>query len=149
MRQSTVPHTIVRAAPFFATVCGASRAVTHSDGVHVAPVLIRPVSARDVADTVAQAAVRAPLFGALEVAEPDEFRLDSLTATLLAGREDSREVITEPRAAFFGALLEERTLLPRSLDHMGSRPLGEPPVLTRPLSGRRCHSSACCLVLTS
>ncbi|WP_328890920.1 SDR family oxidoreductase [Streptomyces sp. NBC_00316] len=122
-RRSPMPHSLVRATPFFESVEAMSRSDAHADGVHVAPVLLRPVSADDVAASVAHVAVGVPLFGALEVAGPEEYRLDVLTAKLLAARGDLRGVIADPRAPFFGAVLGERALLPGPAAHLGDRTL--------------------------
>ncbi|MCQ4207679.1 SDR family oxidoreductase [Streptomyces longispororuber] len=111
-RRSPVPHSVVRATPFFESVDALARSTAHTDGVHVAPVPTRPVSTDDVATELAHVAVGLPLFGVLETAGPEEYRLDELTAKLLAARGDLRGVVTDPRAPFFGALLAERSLLP-------------------------------------
>ncbi|MGP4052023.1 SDR family oxidoreductase [Streptomyces sp. 2A115] len=118
VRRSPVPHSIVRATPFFESVEAMSRSTTHADGVHVTPVLVRPVSTDWVAASVAHVAVGLPLFDVLEVAGPEEYRLDDLTAKLLAARGDLREVVTDTHAPFFGAVLGERTLLPRTDAHL-------------------------------
>ncbi|GHD39002.1 hypothetical protein GCM10010317_007040 [Streptomyces mirabilis] len=57
--------------------------VSRGEGVHVAPVLMRPVSPDDITAALAHVAVGVPLFGVLEVAGPEEYHLDELTATLL------------------------------------------------------------------
>lgn len=119
VRRSPLPHSIVRAAPFFESVESLALMSTYGDGVHAAPVLVRPVSTDDVAAAVAHVAVGLPLFGTLEVASPEEFRLDELTAKLLAARGDVRDVVTDPGARLFGARIEERTLLPRSPARVG------------------------------
>ncbi|MER5533065.1 hypothetical protein [Streptomyces mirabilis] len=45
---------------------------------------MRPVSTDDVATALAHVAVRVPLFDVLEVADPEEYHLDELTAKLTA-----------------------------------------------------------------
>ncbi|WP_229888731.1 hypothetical protein [Streptomyces mirabilis] len=45
--------------------------------------LMRPVSPDDITAALAHVAVGVPLFGVLEVAGPEEYHLDELTATLL------------------------------------------------------------------
>jgi uncharacterized protein YbjT (DUF2867 family) len=122
-RRSPIPHSIVRATPFFESVDALSRADAHPDGVRVPPVLTRPVSTDDVAAEVAHVAVGLPLFGVLEVAGPEEYRLDDLTAKLLAARGDLRGVVADARTPFFGAVLQEQTLLPRTTAHLGHRTL--------------------------
>ncbi|MEU4767669.1 NmrA family transcriptional regulator, partial [Actinosynnema sp. NPDC023794] len=50
--------------------------------------------------------------GMIEVAGPERFGLDELIRKGLAFRGDPREVVTDPDAPYFGALLEQDTLLP-------------------------------------
>ncbi|WP_307680399.1 hypothetical protein [Streptomyces sp. V4I2] len=52
------------------------------------------------------------MFRSLEIAGPEEYRLDDLTATLLAASGDQRDVISDVHSPFFSAVFEERTLLP-------------------------------------
>lgn len=53
-----------------------------------------------------------PVNGVVEVAGPDQFRLDGLIRMGLAAKGDPRAVISDPEARYFGAKLRERTLLP-------------------------------------
>jgi len=46
------------------------------------------------------------------VGGPEQFRLDGLIRIGLAAKGDPREVISDPEARYFGAVLGERTLLP-------------------------------------
>lgn len=57
-------------------------------------------------------ALGAPVNGIIEVAGPAQFRLDELVRRYLEARHDPRPVIADPRARYFGAKLEERTLVP-------------------------------------
>jgi hypothetical protein len=65
-----------------------------------------------VAGAVGRAAVGAPLNGIVEVAGPEQFGLDELIRKGLAYQGDPREVVADPEARYFGALLEKDTLLP-------------------------------------
>ncbi|WP_405552556.1 NAD(P)H-binding protein [Streptomyces canus] len=125
VRRSPMPYSIVRATPFFESVEYMSRAATYGDVVHVAPVLIRPVSTDDVAAAVAHVAVGIPLFGVLEVAGPEEHRLDDLTAKLLAARGYMRDVVPDAHTPFFGAVLGQRALLPGAGAHLGHETFSE------------------------
>ncbi|MFF3559348.1 SDR family oxidoreductase [Streptomyces sp. NPDC002574] len=112
VRRSPIPHSIVRAAPSFECVEATVLADAPGDsGVHVAPALMRPVSSDDVATTVAHVAMGEPLFGTLAIAGPEEYRLDELAVKLLAARCDTRDVVTDAHAWFFGAALQQRSLL--------------------------------------
>jgi outer membrane protein TolC len=50
--------------------------------------------------------------GIVEVAGPEQFRLDELIRRGLSARHDPRQVIADPHAPYYGAELDERTLLP-------------------------------------
>ena len=70
------------------------------------------MAAEDVATAVAGVAVGAPLNGILEVAGPEQFRLDEIVRRYLTARDDPRSVIADPHARYYGAELGERTLVP-------------------------------------
>jgi uncharacterized protein YbjT (DUF2867 family) len=109
---SAVPYSIVHATQFFEFIKGIADAATQGDTVRVAPVLIQPMAAEDVATAVAGVAVGAPLNGILEVAGPEQFRLDAIIRRYLTARDDPRSVIADPHARYYGAELGERTLVP-------------------------------------
>jgi hypothetical protein len=52
--------------------------------------------------------------GRVEVAGPEQFRMDEFFRDALAARHDPRPVVADPAARYFGAELAERTLLPDS-----------------------------------
>lgn len=119
VRNSPVPHSVVRATPFFESIEAMVEKNTYYDRVRVAPVLVPPVSTEDVAVTVAHVAVGLPLFGLREVAGPDVRRLDELASEVLTARDDRRVVVPDAQARYFGAELRERTLLPGADAHVG------------------------------
>ena len=86
--------------------------------VHLPPVLFQPVSPDDVAATVVETALGAPLNGMVEVAGPEEHRLDVLVRDHLGALGDPRTVVADPDARYSGARVEERTLLPGPGAHL-------------------------------
>jgi uncharacterized protein YbjT (DUF2867 family) len=118
-RHATVPHTLVRATAFHESLEAIATDGIRPDGVHVPPVLVRPVSTDDVAAAVAHAAVGLPRFGVLEVAGPEELRLEEATGELLAVLGRTGPVVADARAPFFGAVVGERALLPGPDAHLG------------------------------
>ncbi|MET7670568.1 SDR family oxidoreductase [Micromonospora luteifusca] len=109
---SGIPYSLVHATQFFEFVQGIIDAATDGDTVHLAPVLIEPMAADDVAAEVAEVAVGAPTNALVEVAGPEQFRLDDLGRTILAAQQDPRSVVADPDARYFGATLSERSLVP-------------------------------------
>jgi uncharacterized protein YbjT (DUF2867 family) len=117
---SSIPYSIVHATQFFEFVKSIAAAATDGDVVRLAPVLIQPMAAEEVAAAVAKVAVGAPLNRILEVAGPEQIRLNELVERGLRARNDARKVIADPHARYFGAELEERTLVPGTDARLGA-----------------------------
>ncbi len=73
---------------------------------------IQPMASADVAEAVAIAAVNDPVNGIIEVGGPERFRLPELIRTALTARGDSREVVLDPSAGYWGVQIDETTLVP-------------------------------------
>ena len=119
IEQSGVPYSIVHATQFFEFLKSIADAATVGDTVRLAPVLIQPMAAEDVATEVARVAIGAPLNGIVEAGGPEQFRMDELVRRYLAAREDQRSVIADPDARYNGAKLGERTLVPGDKANIG------------------------------
>ncbi len=112
IEESSTPYTIVRATQFFEFVDRIADEATDGDTVHLAPVLIQPIAADDIADALCEVAAEPAINGTVEVAGPQQFRLDELIRTVLSSRHDSRKVISNPDEPFFGTRLDKRSLIP-------------------------------------
>lgn len=112
IKEASIPYTIVHATQFFEFINGIANEATDGNTVRLPPALIQPMAADDVASALARVAVAAPLNGTVEIAGPDQFRLDELIRGVLRASNDPREVITDPQARYFGIAPSERILLP-------------------------------------
>jgi uncharacterized protein YbjT (DUF2867 family) len=112
IEDSSIPYSIVHATQFFEFVDRIADGATSGNTVRLAHVLIQPMASDDVASAVTEVAVGPPVNGIIEVAGPQQFHLDELIRRTLRERNDPREVITDPHATYFGAELQERTLVP-------------------------------------
>ena len=120
IRSSSIPYSIVRATQFFEFFKRIADEATVGKTVRIPAVLFQPMAADDVADAVCDVAMGPPLKGMVEVAGPQQFRFDEFIRLGLEARHDTREVIADPHARYFGTELNERTLVPE-----GSARLGE------------------------
>jgi len=112
IERSPIPYSIVHATQFYEFVKGIADEATDGNEVHLPPALFQPMAADDVAAGVARVAVGEPVNGIVEIAGPQQFRLDQLVRNLLNAAGDPREVVTDPQASYFGITPSERTLLP-------------------------------------
>ncbi|TDV57619.1 SDR family oxidoreductase [Actinophytocola oryzae] len=120
---SPVPYSVVRATQFFEFLSRMADSATDGDTVRFAPVLFAPMAGDDVAAAVGRIAVGAPLDGIIDVAGPERFRMDEFFADVLA--RDPRAVVTDPHASYFGAELDERTLVPDASALVGEVRFGD------------------------
>src|SRR3954466_12854791 len=84
IKESSIPYSIVQATQFFEFVKGLADISMVSDKVHVPSVLFQPMSADDVATAVGRVAVDRPINGTVEIAGPEQFRIDELVRQRLA-----------------------------------------------------------------
>ncbi|MER5374830.1 SDR family oxidoreductase [Streptomyces sp. NPDC002553] len=112
IEKSSIPYSIVHATQFFEFVASIADNATADGAVRLAPVLFQPVAGDDVARAVGRISTGSPVNGRVDVAGPERFRMDEFFRQALAARNDPREVVTDPRARYFGAELSEGTLVP-------------------------------------
>src|SRR5262249_51268840 len=101
IKSSSIPYSIIHATQFFEFINAIGDGATEGNPVRLAPVLIQPVAADDVVSALGKIATGEPLYGMIEVAGPQQFRLDELVRRALALRNDPRVVIADPNARYF------------------------------------------------
>jgi uncharacterized protein YbjT (DUF2867 family) len=111
IRDSGIPHSLVHATQFFEFVGSIADISTVGETVRLPGALVQPIAAEDVATAVARAAVGAPT-GDIEIAGPEAFGMDEFARRALAFRKDPRTVVRDDSAPYYGAQIEERTLIP-------------------------------------
>ncbi|MGE2731814.1 SDR family oxidoreductase [Mycolicibacterium vaccae] len=107
-----IPYTIVRATQFFEFLGAIADSATTDGTVRLSDAQFQPMASADVAEAVAIAAVNEPVNGIVEVGGPEKFRLPELIRTALAARGDTREVVADPAAGYWGVHIDEDTLVP-------------------------------------
>jgi uncharacterized protein YbjT (DUF2867 family) len=107
-----IAWSIVHATQFFEFIGRIADGATDGDTIRLPAALIQPMAADDVAAAVGRVAVGEPLDGIVEIAGPEPFPFDDLVRRYLSARHDPRRVMADPGARYFGAVLDERTLLP-------------------------------------
>ena len=116
---SAIPYSIVHATQFFEFLKGLADTSTDGGKVRLPHVLFQPMAADGVASALATIAVGPPLNDTVEIAGPEQFRLDDLVRRRLAALKDPREVIADPKASYSGAKISERTLVPGDNARLG------------------------------
>ena len=119
IKASPIPYTIVRATQFFEFVGAIAQTATEGQTVRVPPALMQPIAADDVAAAVAEAALAKPLNGTVEVAGPEPIRQDELVRQFLSRTGDARTVIADPKALYYGLVMNDQSLTPGDHPRLG------------------------------
>ena len=113
IRKSGMPYSLVHATQFFEFLGSIADISMNGDGnIHLPGALIQPIAAEDVATAVARTAAGDPLNGDVEIAGPEQFTMDEFVRRGLAFRQDHRTVVRDPDAQYYGAHIDDRTLIP-------------------------------------
>jgi uncharacterized protein YbjT (DUF2867 family) len=110
--ESGSPYSIVRATQFFEFVDGIADSLADGDTVRAPHGAFQPIAAVDVATAVTRAATGDPTNGVLNIAGPDKQGMDDFIRTRFAATGDARQVVTDPDARYYGALLDDRSIVP-------------------------------------
>jgi uncharacterized protein YbjT (DUF2867 family) len=119
IKDSGIPYTILRATQFFEFVGAIVQSGTEGDVIRLSPALFQPIASDDVAAALADLAVAPPLNATVEVAGPEPMPLDKIARQFLAAKGDSRQVIADVHAGYFGAAINDRSLTPGEHPRLG------------------------------
>ncbi len=119
IKASTIPYTILRATQFFEFIGGIADGSTEGNTVRLTSAKLQPIAADDVAAALAPVVLGEPINGTIEVAGPEPLPLAEMVQRWLAAKHDKRKVVVDPKARYFGAELNDRSLTPGENPRIG------------------------------
>jgi uncharacterized protein YbjT (DUF2867 family) len=119
IKSSSVPYSIVRATQFFEFLDGIAEAGAAGDKIVVPSAQFQPIAADDVVDSLAEVATRPPLNGTIEIAGPDKAPFNEFVARRRKAAGDSRTVVGDPNAGYYGAVIDDTSLTPGGKPQLG------------------------------
>src|SRR5262249_44325866 len=117
IKASKVPFTIVRSTQFFEFVKGIAQSATEGQTVRLSPGMMQPIAADDVAAARTDVALAEPMNGTVAIAGPEPIRMNEFVRRFLGATGDARKVTTDVHARYFGAELDDQSLVPSSGDN--------------------------------
>jgi uncharacterized protein YbjT (DUF2867 family) len=114
-----VPYTIVRATQFFEFLAGIAESGAEGDAVRLSTAPMQPMAADDVAAALADIAIGAPLNATIEVAGPEKTSIAEFVRRFLAASGDTRTVVADPKALYYGAVMDDRGIAPGANPRLG------------------------------
>jgi uncharacterized protein YbjT (DUF2867 family) len=119
IKASRIPYTIVRATQFFEFVGVIAQSATEGQTVRLPPAMMQPIVSDDVAAALAGIALEQPINGVIELAGPEPIRMDELARRYLSASGDSRQVITDGQARYYGTAVNDHSLVPGASPRLG------------------------------
>jgi len=121
IQSAAIPYTIVRATQFFEFIeTIIAQFPTDGQTVHLPSAFIQPILSDDVVAALVDITLGVPINGIVELGGPDRFRFDELIQQFLNANQDARQVIVDSDARYFGAKLNDRSLIPEDNSRIGS-----------------------------
>lgn len=121
IQSAGIPYTILRATQFFEFL-GTITAQFPTDGqtVRVPSAFFQPILSDDVVAVLVDVTLGAPVNGIIDLAGPERFRFDEIIQQFFSATQDTRQVVIDTHARYFGAKLDEQSLVPRGNSHFGT-----------------------------
>jgi uncharacterized protein YbjT (DUF2867 family) len=111
IKSSGMPYSILRSTQFFEFIGRIAQSGANGTSVRVSGALFQPILSSDVVAALADVTLGAPVNGTVEVGGPERFRMDELVRRVLRANGDTREVIVDSHARYFGAELNDASLV--------------------------------------
>jgi uncharacterized protein YbjT (DUF2867 family) len=122
---SGIPWTIVRATQFLEFLGAIAESSVAGNVIRVSPGAFQPIAADDVAVFVADAALAPPKNGIVDIAGPERAPFNEIIARYLKATGDTRDVVADPAARYWGGLVDDRSLVPLGEARLGRIGLDE------------------------
>lgn len=119
IKASGIPYTIVHSTQFFEFLGGIVQSGADGDVVRLPDAYVQPIASDDVARAMADVTLASPVNGTIEIAGPEKVRLGNLVERFLKQIGDVRQVVADKQARYFGALLQDDTLVPAAIPLLG------------------------------
>ena len=116
---SGIPYTIVRSTQFFEFIGAIAQAGTVGQTVRLSPALFQPIASDDVADAMADVTLGPPANGTIEIAGPERMPIDDLVGRFLSAIHDTRTLVPDAHARYFGLEVNDRSLVPGDNPRLG------------------------------
>ncbi|KJC51795.1 SDR family oxidoreductase [Bradyrhizobium sp. LTSP857] len=123
VKASSVPYSIVRATQFFEFLDAIGEAGVTGGKVVVPSASFQPIASDDVADRLAEVATGRPLNGTIDIAGPEKAPFNEFVARRLKASGDSRPVVGDRQAQYYGSPIDDTSLIPLGEARLGKTPL--------------------------
>ncbi|WP_449400823.1 SDR family oxidoreductase [Chryseobacterium wanjuense] len=120
IKNAGIPYTIVHSTQFFEFVGGIVKSSTADHKILVSPALIQPIASDDVVKAMTAVTIGEPKNAVVEIGGSDKIKLSDLVKKYTTIMKNPDEVVSSPEATYFGAPLNDSTLIPNDDAKLGT-----------------------------
>ena len=125
IKNSGVPYSILQSTQFFEFIERIAKAALDGNIYRLSPALVQPIVSDEVVAALADVTLGTPVNGTVEVGGPEAIPLDELAREVLVVRKDTRQVVADAHARYYGAELNDQSLIPGPKARLGSLRFGD------------------------
>jgi uncharacterized protein YbjT (DUF2867 family) len=119
IKASGVPYTILRSTQFFELADRIIQAGTVGEEVHISPAAFQPIASDEVVAALTDLVLGSPLNATVEVAGPVCMPMYEFIRYYMNEMEDSRKLVEDEQVLYFGAPLNNESLVPDNNARLG------------------------------
>jgi uncharacterized protein YbjT (DUF2867 family) len=120
IKTSGVPYTILESTQFLEFIERIAKGALEGDVYRLSPALMQPIVSGEVVAALGEIVLGPPLNDTVEVGGPEAVPMDELARELLSARQDPRRIVADAHARYYGAELDDRSLIPGPNARRGS-----------------------------
>ncbi len=124
-KTSGIPCTIVRSTQFFEFLPTIAGGFAEGGIINPPDALLQPIAAGDVGEILAEIASGHVTTDLVQIAGPEEASIGDWLGRAFAVTNDERSIVVDRNATWFGAPLEQESLVPAHPDRVGSKRFSE------------------------
>lgn len=119
IKQSGIPYSILRSTQFFEFADRIAQSATIGNEVRISPAVFQPIASEEVVDALTDIVLGAPMNAIVEVAGPVRMPMYEFIGYYLNAKEDPRQLVKDEHAPYFGAELNDNSLVPGKNARLG------------------------------
>jgi uncharacterized protein YbjT (DUF2867 family) len=119
VKECGIPYSILRSTQFFELADRIARAGTIGEEVFISPAAFQPIASDEIISVLTDIVHGAPLNDTIEIAGPVLMPMYEFIRYYLNATEDSRRLVMDEHALYFGAELNDESLVPGENARLG------------------------------
>lgn len=125
IKASPIPYTIVESTQFFEFIERIAQGSEVAGVYRLSPALLQPIASADVVAALVDFTLGKPVNGVVEIGGPEALPLNELARKVMSAKGDTRPIVADPQARYFGTVLTDASLVPGPNARLSNKKFGD------------------------